>query len=184
MFFKGCLRHNKGLTWCVYSCFSISPLFPHELQAISFSWMINLDNAHAVNLDTSMKTPYQIASSSSNSLIMQSMSFTTTPIPGTGFANRSLVFFGVRDINNPGNFKNAFLCVQKKILNLKIHQQTNRALASEKIQEKISWFVDGVFTLKLKMQHILWQRKNKCLEILCYEHIYNHQLLKLRNCKA
>lgn len=86
-------------------CSFVHSLFLNGLQAISSSWMIHLNNPHAVNLDTSMKTPYQISSSSSNSLIMQSMSFTTTPIPGTSFANHSLVFFGLRDINNPGNFQ-------------------------------------------------------------------------------
>lgn len=75
---------------------------PALLQAISLSYMIYLDNPHAVDLDSPMKTPYQL--SSSNTRIMQSMALLTHPVPGSVNVNHSLLFFGLRDVSTPGGW--------------------------------------------------------------------------------
>lgn len=69
-------------------------------QATSRSYMISLDNPHAVNLDSTMQTPFQLTSA--NTIIMQSMALLTQPTSSPLSANHTLVFFGRRDVNIPG----------------------------------------------------------------------------------
>lgn len=83
----------------------------YGLQAISNTYMIYLDNPHAVDLDSNLKYPYQL--SSTNTLIMMSMTLLTKPVRGSTTPNQTLLFFGLRDINTPGGRASLFCSLQQ-----------------------------------------------------------------------
>lgn len=85
----------------------------YDMQAISNTYMIYLDNPHAVDLDSNLKYPYEL--SSTNTLIMMSMTLLIKPVRGSTTPNQTLLFFGLRDTNTPGGRASLFCCLLQQL---------------------------------------------------------------------